>query len=269
MIQLVTRWGKNLDREHVLKEYPRPGLVRDSYLNLNGEWDYYISNKKGDGVYDGKILVPFSPESMLSGVEKILQPDQYLHYRKRFHLPDGFVKNRVLLHFGGVDQECEIFINGVSVGSHVGGYLPFSFDITKYLKEENELHVVVTDKTELAPHARGKQKLHNHGGMSSLFYTPQSGIWKTVWIESVPNAYIEQLKITPLYDEASVKIRVIANDSFDQPVTIKVLDQGTVIASAETEANHHVVIPMGGFKSWSPENPFLYDLEIQMGEDVV
>ena len=269
MIQLVTRWGKNLDREQVLREYPRPGLVRDSYLNLNGEWDYYISSNKNDGEYNDKILVPFAPESMLSGVGKILQPDQYLHYRKKFHLPDGFVKNRVLLHFGGVDQECEIFINGMSVGSHVGGYLPFSFDITKYLKEENELHVIVTDKTELAPHARGKQKLHNHGGMSSLFYTPQSGIWKTVWIESVPNAYIEQLKITPLYDEASVKIRVIANDSFDQPVIIKVLDQGTVIASAETKANQSVVIPMGDFKSWSPEHPFLYDLEIQMGEDVV
>ena len=269
MIQLVTRWGKDLDREHVLKEYPRPGLVRDSYLNLNGEWDYYISNKKDDGEYNGKILVPFSPESMLSGVGKILHPDQYFHYRKKFHLPDGFINDRVLLHFGAVDPECEVYINGVPVGRHVGGYLPFSFDITEYLKEENEVRVVVTDKTELAPHARGKQKLHNHSGMSSLFYTPQSGIWKTVWLESVSDVYIEQLKITPLYDEASVKIRVIANEYAGQSVTIKVLDQGTVIASAETNANHHAVIPMGTFKSWSPENPFLYDLEIQMGEDVV
>ena len=135
MIQLVTRWGKNLDREHVLKEYPRPGLVRDSYLNLNGEWDYYISNKKGDGVYDGKILVPFSPESMLSGVEKILQPDQYLHYRKKFHLPDGFVKNRVLIHFGGVDQECEIFINGMELNHFFKSKLCFKQQMKKTLKQ--------------------------------------------------------------------------------------------------------------------------------------
>ena len=269
MIPLVTRWGKNLDRKNILKEYPRPGLVRDSYLNLNGEWDYYISNRKDEGAYEGKILVPFSPEAMLSGVHKILQPDQYLHYRKIIHIPEGFIKDRVLLHFGAIDQECEVTINGVSLGHHVGGYLPFSFDITKYLKAENELRVVVTDKTELSPHARGKQKLHNHSGMSSLFYTPQSGIWKTVWLESVSDAYIEQLKITPLYDEASVKIRVIAKDSSNHPVTVNVLDQGNIIASVETKVNHSVVIPMGDFKSWSPEQPFLYDLEIQMGDDVV
>ena len=139
MIQLVTRWGKNLDREHVLKEYPRPGLVRDSYLNLNGEWDYQISDKRDDVEYVGKVLVPFSPEAMLSGVCKILQPDQYLHYRTIFHIPDGFIKDRVLLHFGAVDQIAEVYVNGTLVGKHEGGYLPFSFEITDKIKAQKAL----------------------------------------------------------------------------------------------------------------------------------
>lgn len=269
MIQLVSRWGKELDKEYVLKEYPRPGLVRDSYLNLNGEWEYCISTQKKTDQYDGTILVPFSPESMLSGVGKILQPDQYLHYRTSFSIPEGFVKKRVLLHFGAVDQECEVYVNGVYVGKHIGGYLPFSFDITECLKEENELKVIVTDKTELAPHARGKQKLHNNSGMSSLFYTPQSGIWKTVWIESVEKSYIDQIKITPLYDEAAVRVRIISKGEEISGATITVLDQGTVRATVEANVDRDIVIPMNDFQSWSPDNPYLYDLEVRLGDDVV
>lgn len=265
MIQLVSRWGKELDKEYVLKEYPRPGLVRDSYLNLNGEWEYCISTQKKTDQYDGTILVPFSPESMLSGVGKILQPDQYLHYRTSFSIPEGFVKKRVLLHFGAVDQECEVYVNGVYVGKHIGGYLPFSFDITECLKEENELKVIVTDKTELAPHARGKQKLHNNSGMSSLFYTPQSGIWKTVWIESVEKSYIDQIKITPLYDEAAVRVRIISKGEEISGATITVLDQGTVRATVEANVDRDIVIPMNDFQSWSPDNPYLYDLEVRLG----
>ena len=269
MIQLVSRWGKELDKEYVLKEYPRPGLVRDSYLNLNGEWEYCISTQKKTDQYDGTILVPFSPESMLSGVGKILQPDQYLHYRTSFSIPDGFVKKRVLLHFGAVDQECEVYVNGMYVGKHIGGYLPFSFDITECLKEENELKVIVTDKTELAPHARGKQKLHNNSGMSSLFYTPQSGIWKTVWIESVEKSYIDQIKITPLYDEAAVRIRIISKGEEISGATITVLDQGAVRTTVEANADRDIVIPINDFQSWSPDNPYLYDLEVRLGDDVV
>lgn len=269
MIQLVSRWGKELDKEYVLKEYPRPGLVRDSYLNLNGEWEYCISTQKKTDQYDGTILVPFSPESMLSGVGKILQPDQYLHYRTSFSIPEGFVKKRVLLHFGAVDQECEVYVNGVYVGKHIGGYLPFSFDITECLKEENELKVIVTDKTELAPHARGKQKLHNNSGMSSLFYTPQSGIWKTVWIESVEKSYIDQIKITPLYDESAVRIRIISKGEEISGATITVLDQGTVRATVEANVDRDIVIPMNDFQSWSPDNPYLYDLKVRLGDDVV
>ncbi len=271
MIQLITKWGKDLDKGCVLKEYPRPQLVRDSYYNLNGEWDYCISDKKEIEDYDGKILVPFSPESMLSGVEKILQPDQYLHYKTTFSLPEGFVKQRVILHFGAVDQECEVYLNGYRIGIHVGGYLPFSFDVTEYINRENFLTVVVTDKTELLPHARGKQKLYNNSGMSSLFYTPQSGIWKTVWLESVSDTYIEQLKITPLFDESAVRIRVISSQKRcgEKKVMIRVCDQGKEIAVVEAMTDRDVVVPMKGFKAWSPEHPFLYDLEVTMEEDHV
>jgi len=269
MIQLETRWGKELKKENILKEYPRPRLVRDSYLNLNGEWDYCICESADTDQYDGKILVPFSPESKLSGVGKILQPEQYLHYRTTFVLPEGFHKRKVLLHFGAVDQECEVYVNGISVGTHVGGYLPFAFDITEQLQDENELKVVVTDKTELVPHARGKQKLHNHSGMSSLFYTPQSGIWKTVWLESVSDLYVDHLKVTPMFDEAAVKLRVISNEPTEQMAEINILEHGKVKISLSIKANQDVMIPMGEFRAWSPEDPFLYDMEIQLGEDMV
>ena len=127
MKHLMTKWGKKIDRTKVLQEYPRPNFVRESYLNLNGEWDYCINQKKEAEEYTGKILVPFSPETDLSGVGKIVQPEDYLHYRKSFRLPEGFVKDRVLLHFGAVDQECEVFLNEKKLGEHKGGYLPFSF----------------------------------------------------------------------------------------------------------------------------------------------
>jgi len=269
MIQLISRWGSELHKENVLKEYPRPGLVRDSYFNLNGEWEYCICEKRETDRYDGNILVPFSPESMLSGVGKVLKPDQYLHYRVKFTIPDGFIKSKVLLHFGAVDQECEVYMNGAFVGKHVGGYLPFSFDITEYLNEENDLRVIVTDQTELAPHARGKQKLHNNSGMSSLFYTPQSGIWKTVWLESVADVYVEQIKITPLYDEAAVKVRVFSKGADSDNVTIKILEQDAVKISVNAKSNQDVLIPVKDFRAWSPESPFLYDLEIALREDRV
>lgn len=272
MIQLMSRWGKELDKDHILQEYPRPNLVRDSYLNLNGEWDYSISTSRVAESYEGKILVPFSPETELSGVKRILQKDEYLHYRKVFTLPEGFKKGRVLLHFGAVDQECEVYLNGTALGKHVGGYLPFTFDITERLREKNELTLTVTDKTEFLPHARGKQKLVNDGPMKSLFYTPQSGIWKTVWMESVEDEYIESLKITPLFDEKAVKVRVLTNVKGDLlPLArIQVLDaEGNVIRRVAAKANRDVVIPMEDFSAWTPDSPYLYGLKVNFGADEV
>ena len=305
MIQLTSRWAKDVDKDHALPEYPRPNLVRESYFNLNGEWEYCISHSTHTEHYDGTILVPFSPETLLSGVQKIVQPEDYLHYRKLFRLPEGFVKGRVLLHFGAVDQECEVFLNKKRLGGHKGGYVSFSFDITDALSEgDNVLTLRVTDKTEKSPHARGKQKLVKRGKYGSLFYTPQSGIWKTVWIESVPKQYVRALKIMPLFDEEAVAVTVFGNtpgegrsaagvhvpedgsggcaagghdfdgcaaggSDFDGRVSITVLDQGKAVAKAEASAGRRVRIPLPGFTSWSPKNPHLYDLRISYGEDQV
>lgn len=295
MERLCSRWGRELNRERVWQEYPRPDLVRDSYYNLNGEWDCCI-NCYADAdahEYSKKILVPFSPETVLSGVEEILEPGMYLHYRKEFRLPEGFRKSRVLLHFGAVDQECEVFLNGKWLGAHKGGYLPFSFDVTEALAEENILTVHVTDETEQSPHARGKQKLSKKGILSSLFYTPQSGIWQTVWMESVEEEYIDWVKITPLYDEGAVKIRVktagretcaeegtkedqkgqfgasVTTQASAKAVQIIVVENDKIAAQAQAEPDKDCVILLNDFKSWSPEHPFLYDVKISYGKDEV
>ena len=235
MIQLVSRWGKDLDVDHILPEYPRPSLVRDSYLNLNGEWEYCINESPQTESYDGKILVPFSPETLLSGVGRVLMPHQYLHYRTHFTLPSGFKKSRVILHFGAVDQECRAFLNGALLGEHKGGYLPFSFDITAHLAQgENELTLQVIDWTEKLPHGRGKQKIEKRGKYASLFYTPQSGIWKTVWLESVEEDYIKGLKITPMYDESAVYISIQAAQG-GETAHITVMDGDLEVACGEIE----------------------------------
>ena len=133
MIELKTRWGKNLEKENVHQEYPRPQFVRDSFFSLNGVWEYAINQNTEVENYDGEIVVPFSPEANLSGVNRIVTPDDYLHYRKVFQIPNGFKKDRVILHFGAVDQECIVYLNGSKLGEHLGGYLAFQFDVTEYL----------------------------------------------------------------------------------------------------------------------------------------
>lgn len=269
MIQLSTRWAKEVDLKQPLPEYPRPNMVRDSYLNLNGEWEYCINHSKAADHYDGTIIVPFSPETALSGVQKMVTPEDYLHYRKTFVLPEGFQKERVLLHFGAVDQECEVFLNGQKLGSHVGGYLSFHFDITEYLMEgENVLTLCVKDYTEKAPHARGKQKLVRKGGMSSLFYTPQSGIWKTVWLESVADEYVERVKITPMFDEAAVKVEVDTVGDSNKEAFISVYDGSNLVAEMST-TQKAAVLSLGDFTPWTPENPYLYDVKITYGNDEV
>ena len=180
-------------------------MVRDSYLNLNGPWSYAITtsaNKPAQA--DGTILVPFSPESELSGVGHVLQPEEYLWYIRTVTLPDGFNVGRVLLHFGAVDQTATVWCNGVELATHTGGYLPFTVDITEVLAKENTILVCVRDATNKSQLPRGKQTLHPHG----IWYTPQSGIWQTVWLESVPQNYIRSLRVTPLFDAHQVEITV-------------------------------------------------------------
>lgn len=295
MIQLISRWGKEIDPGNILQEYPRPNLARDSYFNLNGEWECRINESETADFYDETIIVPFSPESMLSGVGKIVMPHQRLHYRKKFTLPEGFKKSRVLLHFGAVDQECSVFVNGIRVGGHKGGYLPFHFDITDSLRQgENVLTLSVTDRTEQSPHARGKQKLQKKGKYASLFYTPQSGIWKTVWMESVEKAYIEDVRITPLYDDSSVRFEITvlnackisgaetsggkaSGGETSGTVRLAVLERGGEIGQAEITVRQEKEIKqvisqeikLDGFKPWTPDTPHLYDVIIRYGEDEV
>lgn len=254
---MKTKWGEALDKGHILQEYPRPQLRRDSYINLNGVWEYAITEtEEAPATYDGEILVPFSPESELSGVNRTLLPAQTLWYRRTIRLPESFHQGRVLLHFGAVDQIATVYINGTEVCSHVGGYTPFSADITACLKEENTLLVKVRDYSDTCSLSRGKQKSKRGG----IWYTAQSGIWQTVWIESVPEHYIESLRITPLFDESAVELTVISAQSL--PCTAQIGD----ITAAFT-ASEPVRIPLPSFIPWTPESPYLYDLTVTMGDD--
>ena len=194
--QLYTRWGRDIDAGNVLPEYPRPQFMRKHYINLNGYWDYaFSSGNSRPEKWDGRILVPFSPESMLSEVERTLQPDEYLWYKKELPILDMPAPGcRLILHFGAVDQIATVYLNGKKVAHHVGGYIPFSVDITDELYSDNNILVVrVEDTTDSSYHNRGKQKLLRGG----MYYTAQSGIWQTVWMEWVPSTYITNLYIAP------------------------------------------------------------------------
>ena len=258
---MLTPWGEALDREHPLPEYPRPQLRRNSYLNLNGIWEYAITKTaEKPAAMQGEIVVPFSPETPLSGVGHILQPDEYLWYRRSVTLPEGFFRGgRLLLHFGAVDQCCTVWVNGQEAGSHTGGYLPFTLELTDLLPADTlTLELRVTDPTDTGSFSRGKQRLKNTG----IWYTPQSGIWQTVWMECVPENYLRSLRITPKPEENAVHIRLEADDPAMAAVTI--CRDGGIIAKGQTDENGEstLTIPAEELRLWSPEDPFLYDVSI-------
>lgn len=258
---MLTPWGEALDREHPLPEYPRPQLRRNSYLNLNGIWEYAITKTaEKPAAMQGEIVVPFSPETPLSGVGHILQPDEYLWYRRSVTLPEGFFRGgRLLLHFGAVDQRCTVWVNGQEAGSHIGGYLPFALDVTELIEGDAfTLELRVTDPTDTGSLSRGKQRLKNTG----IWYTPQSGIWQTVWMECVPENYLRSLRITPKLEENAVHIRLEADDPAMAAVTI--CRDGGIIAEGQTDENGEstLTIPAEELRLWSPEDPFLYDVSI-------
>lgn len=304
LARLTTVWGEGLDPEHVLEEYPRPQLKRDNYTILNGYWNYAITaSSRIPSVYDGKILVPFSPESILSGVERQLKPDEYLWYERSIfissdeyaclsadHAGSSFSK-RLLLHFGAADQKASVYLNGYMVCTHIGGYLPFEADITSFLREgENSLAVCVQDVSDTSFHARGKQTL-KRGGM---FYTAQSGIWQTVWMELVPEHYIQKLYLTPDYDKkelhirmltvgtAPVKIQIFAGSEcifdtdYKQPAQpqakgTQTASSGQYLSPEKKPARYSLSVRanIGKVFPWTPEHPFLYTLKIQFGSDSV
>ena len=281
--RLTTVWGENLDTDHVLPEYPRPHLVRtkdNSYINLNGYWDYAIvKDKYSFSSYDGKILVPFSPEAALSGVGRQLQPDELLFCERTItidELPtDG---SRCILHFGAVDQYARVFLNGQPVISHLGGYLPFSADITKYLQiGSNLLSVQIEDRSDTSYHSVGKQKL-KRGGM---FYTAQSGIWQTVWMEWVPSVYITDLKLTPHYDKETIHVCIQMNTPLpvhhgEDSVICYVLDQDDQIVSkgictnqSDCLCTYSCYCDVNHMISWTPDYPYLYKLKVCAGTDKI
>lgn len=294
MKQLYTRWGKNLDRDHVLEEYPRPLLMREDYQILNGWWDYaFTIDYKRPQQYEGRILVPFSPETALSGAGRQLKPDEYLWYRRNFNLP-GWERekgqNRILLHFGAVDQSCEVRINGHKVKRHTGGYLPFEVDISRYAQESaNELIVAVKDLSDTSYHSKGKQKL-NAGGM---FYTAQSGIWQTVWLEKVPETYIKEIKTVPDIEKKIIRIKVSSSYSTDKknvdklsrnlPIEIKIRKPGLypdpvvkpsqistedmLETAVQAVSDKWIEIPIESISLWNCETPYLYYFEVKLGDD--
>ncbi len=258
---LMTPWGEHLDENCILTEYPRPQMRRNSYLNLNGRWEYAITDSdESPRRWDGTILVPFSPESALSGVGRSLQPGQTLWYRREVILPQGFIPadGRLLLHFGAVDQEAAVYWNGRLLGRHMGGYNAFTLDATDALGPRNSLVVRVHDDTDASFHSRGKQKTRRGG----IWYTPQSGIWQTVWMEAVPRHYIEGLRIVPLFDQSAVEVMVRCS----QPLQCEATVDGRTVPFTSGEPAR---IPMPDFRAWSPEDPYLYDLSVTLGEDRV
>ena len=296
MKNLETIWTEAAAQGETLKEYPRPGMKRKHWINLNGMWDYLITDKRilpyqfYENEYfpfDGQILVPFSPEAPLSQVNRQLLPDEVLWYSRVVQLPEGCLdvsSQRLLLHFGAVDQICSVYIDGKFVTYHKGGYLPFTVDITDFVSETLTVSILISvrDFSDTSYHARGKQQLERGG----MFYTAQSGIWQTVWMEIVPNEYIKDIRTTPDYDNGQVRIRVRtaftqSQKSFHtitcriyQPVFLN--EEGLTDALLNNEITSAVIhsgreatiaIPEDAQKSWTPEEPWLYPYSLEYGED--
>ena len=270
---LLTRWAKDVSPQNVHPEYPRPQMVREKWMNLNGLWDYAVRpaaaqpadrNTAQPAKFDGQILVPFPIESALSGVMQRVGGDKKVWYRRSVALSKPAGGRRVLLHFGAVDWQCEAFVNGKSVGTHTGGYDPFTFDITDALaadKSEQELVVVASDPTDANWQPRGKQVANPRG----IWYTPTTGIWQTVWLEEVPATFVRSLKITPDVDRGEVRVVV----EFDRPqapsaTTLTVLDGERVVVAETMAGKPEFSVKVPSHKLWSPDSPFLYGLRVDV-----
>jgi beta-galactosidase/beta-glucuronidase len=242
--------------------------VRDDWLNLNGTWEYSFRPRTEDHIdhYDGAILVPFPVESSLSGVCKALGPEERLWYRREFSIPDGWAGKHVMLHLGAVDWQATVRVNGHEVGTHEGGYTPFSFDISAFLDASgtNQVEIVVWDPTDTELLARGKQNLKPKG----IFYTSVSGIWQTVWIEPVPETWLDRLKIVPDLDHHSFSITpFIAGEGETElglHIEISVLDGGTAVASGSCRSGESATFALEDPKLWAPSSPFLYDIKARL-----
>lgn len=263
--RLLTEWAPQVDPAKPLNEYPRPQMTRPEWINLNGLWDYALlpANNSGDipSQTNGKILVPFAIESALSGVGRTVGKDSVLWYKTSFRIPEKR-KGQWLLHFGAVDWQADVYINGVKLLSHQGGYDPFSLDISSALKKGavQELAVRVWDPTDEGPQPRGKQVKRPH----SIWYTPVTGIWQTVWLENVPATYIQSFQATPDLDKNELLVKVaISNAQPGDEILVSAWDDQK-LSSIQKKEEDGIHLLIAEAKTWSPENPFLYDLRIRI-----
>lgn len=263
--RIKTSWAEQVNPASPLPEYPRPQIERDQWVNLNGLWNYAVL-PRGSAIpteTQGKILVPYAIESSLSGVQKKVGVNNELWYSRKFTVPSAWRNRSVILHFGAADWKTDVWINNIKVGSHTGGYTPFSFDITPYLNKEGDQKVDVRcwDPTDGGYQPRGKQV----NRPNSIWYTSVTGIWQTVWLEPVGPVYIKGLKTVPNLDgkTVSVKPEVEGNIKGDL-VEVKVMNKGTLIGTGKAAAGEEVLIGIPDPVLWSPETPFLYDLQINV-----
>lgn len=259
--KIKTAWADEVDPACPLPEYPRPTLVRPAWQNLNGLWNYAIrpADAPQPELFDGKILVPYPVESSLSGVQRRLSENEVLWYERRFTVPAGWRQGALLLHFGAVDWEADVYLNGIRVGGHKGGYTAFSIDIAPYLtRGEQTLAVRVADPTDRGTQPRGKQVTEAR----TIWYTPVTGIWQTVWLEPVPESRIASLRTTPDIDTKSLTVEAaIVGARRGDIVGITLRDNERTVAEARAVAGEPLRLTLPEMKLWTPDTPMLYDLE--------
>jgi len=263
--KIKTPWAEKIDVKNVLPEYPRPILERTEWQNLNGLWDYSILKTGGaePSSFQGQILVPFPVESSLSGVMKTVGPENEVWYKRTFEVPARWKGKNILLHFGAVDWKADVWVNDIKIGSHTGGYTPFSFDLTPFLNKTGaqKLVVRVWDGTDTGFQPRGKQVSKPNG----IWYTSVTGIWQTVWLEPVNARHLENLRTVSDIDNGKVTLSVAASGaSFGDVVDVKVFDGTNEVASAKASASEKLEISVPEAKLWSPESPFLYTMKVNL-----
>lgn len=266
MASLISEYGEKINRDHPLPEHPNPLFQRDSFVSLNGPWDFAITkNAKRPSAFTQTILVPFAVETALSGVEAKVKKSDFLHYRKTFEVPDAYVGHDAILHLDAVDQICDVFLNGHFLAHHESGYFPIAVH-TAYLSKSNVLEVTVSDDTESEIFPRGKQS----NNPSGIWYTPTSGIWQSVWLESVPDdGYIKSVKMNPLFDEQKLKIQAefVGNRA---GANVEAYYHGQLVAKGNFDPSGECLLDFHySFYPWTPDDPNLYDLVFTAGYDSV